>query len=99
MPQRILVGQVISHHCDKTAVVEVKRTQRHPLYHKNIVFTKKYMAHDSENKYQPGTWVRIRESRPLSKTKRWVVIGELNLSDQEGEAPYINPAYKKGSAA
>lgn len=75
MPRRILVGKVVSHKMDKTAVVQVKRVQRHPLYHKNVTKTKKYSAHDNDNTYQEGSWVTIRESRPFSKTKTWEVIG------------------------
>jgi small subunit ribosomal protein S17 len=58
---------------DKTVVVEVERLQRHPLYGKVVKRTKKYMAHDEENACRIGDLVRIVESRPLSRRKRWVV--------------------------
>jgi small subunit ribosomal protein S17 len=58
---------------DKTAVVVVTRTKRHPLYQKVMRKRKRYMAHDADNACQIGDQVRIVESRPLSKTKRWVV--------------------------
>jgi small subunit ribosomal protein S17 len=58
---------------DKTVVVAVDRTMRHPLYRKVVRTTRKYMAHDEENKCAVGDIVRIIESRPISKNKRWVV--------------------------
>ena len=58
---------------DKTVVVMVTRTKRHPLYRKVVRIRKRYMAHDPENACQMGDQVRIVESRPLSKNKRWVV--------------------------
>lgn len=85
MAQRILVGEVISHHCDKTAVVEVKCVWRHPLYNKNVTSMKRFLAHDPKNEFQPGAVVRIRESRPISKTKKWVVMG--NVKDFEEKQP------------
>jgi len=64
---------VTSDKMDKTVVVEVERLQRHPLYGKVVKRTKKYMAHDEENACRIGDLVRIVESRPLSRRKRWVV--------------------------
>lgn len=74
MPRRVLSGRVVSNKMDKTAVVEVTRMQRHPLYRKVLRRRKKYLAHDEENACQEGDWVRIEESRPLSRRKRWLVI-------------------------
>jgi small subunit ribosomal protein S17 len=71
--RRVLVGRVLSNRMDKTVVVQVERRKRHPLYVKVIATRKKYKAHDAENACQIGDWVRIIESRPLSKEKRWVV--------------------------
>lgn len=68
-----LVGRVTSDKMNKTVVVEVERLQRHPLYGKVVKRTKKYMAHDEENACHIGDLVRIVESRPLSRRKRWVV--------------------------
>jgi small subunit ribosomal protein S17 len=68
-----LVGRVTSDKMDKTVVVAVDRTMRHPLYRKVVRTTRKYMAHDEENKCAVGDIVRIIESRPISKNKRWVV--------------------------
>ena len=68
-----LVGRVTSDKMDKTVVVAVDRTKRHPRYRKVVRTTKKYMAHDEENKCEVGDMVRIVETRPISKNKRWVV--------------------------
>jgi small subunit ribosomal protein S17 len=57
----------------KTVVVMVERTRRHPRYGKVVTVRKKFYAHDEENKCRVGDRVRIVESRPLSRTKRWVV--------------------------
>ncbi len=68
-----LVGRVVSDKMDKTVVVEVERLHRHPLYGKVVRKTKKYKAHDEDNACRVGDVVRIVESRPLSREKRWVV--------------------------
>ncbi|MBK3332383.1 30S ribosomal protein S17 [Persephonella atlantica] len=68
------VGKVVSDKMDKTVVVAVERQFPHPLYGKRIKRTKKFYAHDEENRCKVGDVVRIRESRPLSKLKRWVVV-------------------------
>lgn len=68
-----LVGVVISDKMNKTRVVEVQRTYRHPVYKKVIRSKKKYYAHDEQNKTHTGDKVTILESRPLSKLKRWVI--------------------------
>ncbi|CCQ53507.1 30S ribosomal protein S17 [Crocosphaera watsonii WH 8501] len=67
------VGVVVSTKMDKTAVVAVENRSPHPKYRKIVVKTKKFKAHDPENKCQEGDRVRIRETRPLSKTKRWEI--------------------------
>jgi small subunit ribosomal protein S17 len=69
-----LVGQVTSDKMDKTVVVIVERTVRHPLYDKVLRRVKKYKAHDEQNTCQIGDRVRIVESRPLSREKRWRVV-------------------------
>ena len=67
------VGVVVSTKMDKTAVVAVEIRSPHPKYRKIVVKTRKFKAHDPENKCQEGDRVRIRETRPLSKTKRWEI--------------------------
>jgi small subunit ribosomal protein S17 len=71
--QKTLVGRVVSDKMDKTVVVRVDRLYRHRLYKKVIKATKKYKAHDEENACRVGDVVRIVESRPLSREKRWSV--------------------------
>jgi small subunit ribosomal protein S17 len=71
--RRRLTGQVVSNKMDKTVVVEVKHTMRHPLYEKVLRETKRYVAHDETNELEIGDVVVIVESRPISKTKRWAV--------------------------
>ena len=69
-----LVGRVISNKMDKTVVVDVERTARHPLYGKVLRRVKKYKAHDEGNECQIGDLVLMIESRPLSREKRWRVV-------------------------
>jgi len=74
MPKRVLQGVVVSDACDKTVIVRVERRVMHPIYKKFVSRSKKYAAHDEDNRYATGDSVRIEESRPLSKRKNWVVI-------------------------
>lgn len=74
MPKRILQGQVVSDKGDKTIVVLVERRFTHPVLKKTIRKTKRYHAHDPDNKFKMGDAVRIEECRPISKTKTWQVI-------------------------
>jgi small subunit ribosomal protein S17 len=67
------VGVVVSNKMDKTVVVAIENRSPHPKYGKIVVKTKKYKAHDEENRCLEGDRVRIRETRPLSKTKRWEI--------------------------
>lgn len=74
MPKRILKGEVVSDSAAKTVVVNVKRTFTHPIYKKIIRKSKRYHAHDERQSFKVGDSVRIIESRPISKTKKWQVI-------------------------
>jgi small subunit ribosomal protein S17 len=76
MPKRILQGIVVSDKQDKTIVVRVERRVMHPIYKKFITRSKKYAAHDEDNKFHVGDAVQIEECRPLSKRKTWMVMGE-----------------------
>lgn len=67
-------GTVISNKMEKTVVIRVDRTQRHPQYGKVITRSKKYYAHDESNALEEGQVVEIVETRPLSKLKRWRVL-------------------------
>jgi len=76
------VGLVISDKMQKTVVVAVENRSPHPKYGKIVVKTKHYKAHDEENQCQPGDQVRIQETRPLSKTKRWQVVEILDTKNK-----------------
>ncbi len=67
------IGHVVSNKMDKTVVVAVETTKRHPLYKKTFKQVARYKAHDEANKCKPGDKVRIIETRPLSRQKRWRV--------------------------
>jgi small subunit ribosomal protein S17 len=77
MPRRILQGVVVSDKADKTVSVRVETNIMHPVYKKYMKRHKKYAAHDENNAYKLGDIVRIIESAPISKTKKWVVEGKL----------------------
>ncbi len=85
--RRSLVGKVISNKMQKTVVVEVERTRRHPLYGKVIRVHKNYKAHDENNECKIGDQVRIVESRPYSKDKHFRVEEILNRAAQIDTAP------------
>ena len=74
MPKRTLQGVVVSDKQDKTIVVRVERRFTHPIYKKTIRRSKNYHAHDENNQFKAGDMVRIEESKPLSKLKRWTVV-------------------------
>jgi small subunit ribosomal protein S17 len=81
MPKRVLQGTVVSDKNDKTVVVRVERRFTHPVLKKTIRRSKKYHAHDAENKHKVGEVVSIEETAPISKNKRWVVLetaGKVN---------------------
>ncbi len=72
-----LVGRVVSASANKTITVLVETHKRHPLYGKRVKYSKKYAAHDENNKAKVGDTVRIRATRPLSKTKRYELVDVL----------------------
>ena len=76
MSKKMLKGKVISDKNEKTVVVLVKRKYSHPFFKKVMTSSKKYHAHDEENKFKIGDDVKIIESKPFSKTKRWEVINK-----------------------
>lgn len=79
-----LVGRVVSDKMTKTVVVAIERRKRHPVYQKIVISTKRVMAHDESDTVKTGSLVRLVESKPLSKNKRWVV--EAVLETPEGIA-------------
>jgi small subunit ribosomal protein S17 len=92
MPKRVLQGVVVSDACDKTVVVRVERRVMHPIYKKYVSRSKKYAAHDEDNRYRAGDAVRIEESRPISKRKSWVVIGGPEAAPGRRKAAAPPPA-------
>jgi small subunit ribosomal protein S17 len=92
MSKRILQGVVVSDAADKTIVVRVERRVMHPIYKKFITHSKKYAAHDEHNRWHVGDLVRIEESRPISKRKRWVVLGAPDESGNARAAEAETPA-------
>ena len=74
MAKKIYSGRVMSNKMDKTVVVAVTRLFQHPVYKKTVKRVTKFKAHDENNKCQIGDMVKIIETKPLSKDKRWLVI-------------------------
>ena len=74
MAKKILTGKVVKDKNDKTIVVLVKRKYSHPFFDKVMTSSKKYHAHDEKNKFKVGDDVKIIESKPFSKKKRWEVL-------------------------
>ena len=81
-----LVGRVVSDKMDKTVTVAIERRNMHPLYKKVVISTKKVKAHDESNEVPLGAMVQIVESKPLSKTKRWVVEKVLQSTTEAEQA-------------
>ena len=75
------VGVVTSNTMNKTITVSVTRLVEHPLYKKATKRTKTFKAHDKNNECRAGDWVRIRETRPLSRTKRWTLVAIVKRAD------------------
>lgn len=72
--RRTKTGRVVSNKMDKTVVVSVERLRRHPIYKRVVRLSSKFKAHDQENTARVGDTVRIEESKPLSREKRWTVV-------------------------
>jgi small subunit ribosomal protein S17 len=72
--RRTKVGRVVADKMDKTVVVSVERLRRHPIYKRVVRLSSKFKAHDAENAARVGDTVRIEESRPLSRDKRWTMV-------------------------
>ena len=85
--RKIRLGCVVGDKMDKTVVVAVETSRRHPLYRKTIKRMVKYKAHDVKNEYRVGDVVRIMETRPLSKDKRWRVVELVS----KGEVAEVKP--------
>ena len=85
--RKIRVGRVVSDKMDKTVVVTVETLRHHPLYKKTLRRAVKYKAHDEKNECRPGDTVRIIETRPLSREKRWRVAEIIT----KGEVAEVQP--------
>ena len=72
--RKVLIGKVVSDKMDKTIVIAVETYKKHNLYHKRIKSTKKFKAHDEGNVAKIGDTVKLMETRPLSKDKRWRLV-------------------------
>src|SRR5437764_13307905 len=81
--QRMITGKVVSNKMNKTIVVQVERRVKHPLYGKYVRRFSKMYAHDEDNSCKIGDVVRIQQTRPLSKTKRWKLIEIVKSDEQE----------------
>ncbi len=79
MPKRLLSGVVVSSNSSKTIVVKVTRRVKHKLYKKIITRSKKYHAHDEDNKFKVGDVVSIIETKPISKMKTWRAINDTEV--------------------
>ena len=109
MPKRVLQGVVVSDACDKTVIVRVERRVKHPIYKKFVSRSKKYAAHDEDNRYCAGDAVKIEESRPISRRKCWVVIegpadaapgrGNRRAAAEPAAAPEPTPRRRRRTAA
>lgn len=91
--RRTKVGRVVSDKMDKTVVVSVERLQRHPIYKRVIRRSTKFKAHDQDNAARVGDTVRIEESRPLSRDKRWRLVEILGHGTSEtASGPMVDEA-------
>jgi small subunit ribosomal protein S17 len=82
-----IVGKVLSHKTDKTAMITVEQVSHHPLYHKTVRRLLKFQAHDEKNEAKPGDTVRVLAVRPLSRQKRWKIVAIIT----RGEVPEVKP--------
>jgi small subunit ribosomal protein S17 len=105
MPRRILQGVVVSDKAHKTIAVLVERRVMHPVYHKFVKRSKKYLAHDETRRAKIGDKVEIIECRPISKRKCWIlvgdelpVLGEKKAEVAKAPAAARKPAAKKAAA-
>lgn len=102
MPRRVLQGVVVSNKADKTITVLVERKVMHPIYKKFVKNSKKYLAHDETKKAKLGQTVDIIECRPISKRKKWMLVGGAEIGSakpvEKAKAP-VKEAKKKVAKA
>lgn len=78
MPKKELIGKIVSDKMQKTVVVEVERIKEHPKYKRRYKVHKKYKAHTETGEFKMGDKVLIRETKPVSKDKKWEVVSKLS---------------------
>ncbi len=86
--RKTLIGRVVSDKMNKTVVVEIDTRKPHPLYHRIVRITKRFKAHDEGNACHVGDLVRLIESKPVSREKRWAVVDIV----ERGDVAEIQPA-------
>ena len=84
--RKTVMGLVVSNKMDKTVVVQVERKFTHPKFKKVVKSTRKFSAHDEKNECSPGDLISIRETRPLSKTKRWRLVEIIKKGEEADKA-------------
>jgi small subunit ribosomal protein S17 len=82
---RKLKGKIVSDKMEKTAVVEVTRWKKHPKYLKYYKTSNRFKVHNEKNEYKSGTEVIIQETNPISKEKRWKIIGKVEIKTGENK--------------
>ena len=90
--RRTEIGVVASDKCDKTVIVVVNRLVKHPQYKKYLLRRTKFYAHDEKNEARQGDRVEIRETRPLSKLKRWTLVRVVERAEQIGDVGFETPS-------
>lgn len=88
---RKLSGVVVSDKMKKTVVVQVDHTRKHPKYLKYYKLSTRLKAHDEKGEYKSGDQVTIQETRPISRDKRWVVVGKISSGNPVVEVPAVLP--------
>ena len=89
--RKVRVGQVVSNKMQKTIVVRVDRQVRHPRYERVVRTASSFKVHDERNEAKPGDWVRIMETRPLSKDKRWRLVEIMKRASGSPPVPGEEP--------
>ena len=95
--RKTMLGRVVSNKMDKTAVVAVETYRQHPVYKKTVRTVTRYKAQDTKNECQPGDAVRLEETRPLSKEKRWRIaeivtkVEQIEVRPEELEPQALEP--------
>jgi small subunit ribosomal protein S17 len=92
--KRQLTGTVVSDKMDKTRVVEISRSKKHPRYEKYFNVSTRFKAHDETNQYKTGDKVVIEETRPLSKDKKWKIVKLVEAARKAEALPEVNEELK-----